>query len=51
MAKTSPWSSIYFILLMTFGNYFITNLLVAIIVDGFVEVSLNYFLKNIELKI
>ncbi len=46
MTKTSPWASLYFILLMTFGNYFITNLLVAIIVDGFVEVFLYFFFKK-----
>jgi hypothetical protein len=38
MEKTSPWASLYFIFLMTFGNYILTNLLIAIIVDGFVEV-------------
>ena len=35
MEKTSKWASIYFIVLMTLGNYILLNLLVAIIVDGF----------------
>ncbi|XP_071106235.1 voltage-dependent T-type calcium channel subunit alpha-1G-like isoform X3 [Haliotis cracherodii] len=35
MAKTSPWASLYFIALMTFGNYVLFNLLVAILVEGF----------------
>jgi hypothetical protein len=32
MEKTSPWASLYFIFLMTVGNYILTNLLIAIIV-------------------
>lgn len=35
MKFTSPWASIYFVLLMTFGNYVLFNLLVAILVEGF----------------
>ncbi|ESO03357.1 hypothetical protein HELRODRAFT_80461, partial [Helobdella robusta] len=35
MSKTSPWASLYFIALMTFGNYVLFNLLVAILVEGF----------------
>ncbi|KAK7506411.1 hypothetical protein BaRGS_00002523 [Batillaria attramentaria] len=35
MAYTSPWASLYFIALMTFGNYVLFNLLVAILVEGF----------------
>jgi len=35
MANTSPWAALYFILLMTFGNYVLFNLLVAILVEGF----------------
>ena len=35
MAKTSQWASLYFIALMTFGNYVLFNLLVAILVEGF----------------
>lgn len=35
MSKTSPWTALYFILLMTFGNYVLFNLLVAILVEGF----------------
>uniref|UniRef100_A0A1I8F2F7 Ion_trans domain-containing protein n=1 Tax=Macrostomum lignano TaxID=282301 RepID=A0A1I8F2F7_9PLAT len=35
MARTSPWAALYFIALMTFGNYVLFNLLVAILVEGF----------------
>ncbi|CAL1528277.1 unnamed protein product, partial [Lymnaea stagnalis] len=35
MAKTSNWASLYFVALMTFGNYVLFNLLVAILVEGF----------------
>lgn len=47
MAKTSPWASLYFIALMTFGNYVLFNLLVAILVEGFsseAEVTFEYSL-------
>jgi Ion transport protein len=46
MAKTSAWHSLYFILLMTFGNYVLFNLLVAILVEGFsaeAEASMTRF--------
>lgn len=43
MDKTSAWASLYFIALMTFGNYVLFNLLVAILVEGFsTEVTQNY---------
>ncbi|RUS89209.1 hypothetical protein EGW08_003019, partial [Elysia chlorotica] len=35
MHRTSHWASLYFIALMTFGNYVLFNLLVAILVEGF----------------
>ncbi|ESO12678.1 hypothetical protein HELRODRAFT_148954, partial [Helobdella robusta] len=35
MSMTSAWASLYFIALMTFGNYVLFNLLVAILVEGF----------------
>ena len=35
MERTSHWAALYFILLMTFGNYVLFNLLVAILVEGF----------------
>ncbi|XP_075929779.1 voltage-dependent T-type calcium channel subunit alpha-1I-like isoform X1 [Petromyzon marinus] len=35
MASSSPWAALYFIALMTFGNYVLFNLLVAILVEGF----------------
>uniref|UniRef100_A0A3Q4HDE6 Calcium channel, voltage-dependent, T type, alpha 1G subunit n=1 Tax=Neolamprologus brichardi TaxID=32507 RepID=A0A3Q4HDE6_NEOBR len=34
MASTSPVAALYFIALMTFGNYVLFNLLVAILVEG-----------------
>lgn len=41
MASTSPVAALYFIALMTFGNYVLFNLLVAILVEGFqTEVTL-----------
>ena len=40
MANTNAWASLYFVALMTFGNYVLFNLLVAILVEGFsAEVS------------
>lgn len=45
MEKTSHWAALYFVLLMTFGNYVLFNLLVAILVEGFSqEVSIIYIL-------
>jgi len=38
MSKTSAWAALYFIFLMTFGNYVLFNLLVAILVEGFSSV-------------
>ncbi|XP_068605770.1 voltage-dependent T-type calcium channel subunit alpha-1H [Brachionichthys hirsutus] len=35
MASASPWAALYFVALMTFGNYVLFNLLVAILVEGF----------------
>ena len=35
MASTSTWASLYFVALMSFGNYVLFNLLVAILVEGF----------------
>lgn len=35
MVSTSPFASLYFVALMTFGNYVLFNLLVAILVEGF----------------
>ncbi|CAG9531711.1 unnamed protein product [Cercopithifilaria johnstoni] len=37
MARTTPWAALYFVALMTFGNYVLFNLLVAILVEGFQE--------------
>jgi hypothetical protein len=43
MEKTSHWASLYFVALMTFGNYVLFNLLVAILVEGFsAEVNYNH---------
>ena len=45
MEKTSHWAALYFVTLMTFGNYVLFNLLVAILVEGFsAEVSPNLLL-------
>ncbi|EGW13841.1 Voltage-dependent T-type calcium channel subunit alpha-1I [Cricetulus griseus] len=42
MASTTPWASLYFVALMTFGNYVLFNLLVAILVEGFqAEVTIS----------
>jgi len=35
MARTTHWAALYFVALMTFGNYVLFNLLVAILVEGF----------------
>ena len=35
MQRTSHWAALYFVALMTFGNYVLFNLLVAILVEGF----------------
>ena len=35
MQHTSHWAALYFVALMTFGNYVLFNLLVAILVEGF----------------
>lgn len=52
MASTSPWAALYFVALMTFGNYVLFNLLVAILVEGFqAEVRRIYETKHISLPI
>ena len=33
MERTSHWAALYFVALMTFGNYVLFNLLVAILVE------------------
>lgn len=35
MERTNHWAALYFVFLMTFGNYVLFNLLVAILVEGF----------------
>merc|ERR1712223_742456 len=35
MERSSHWAALYFVALMTFGNYVLFNLLVAILVEGF----------------
>ena len=39
MESTSPYAALYFVALMTFGNYVLFNLLVAILVEGFSQPS------------
>jgi hypothetical protein len=47
MEKTTAWAALYFIALMTFGNYVLFNLLVAILVEGFsAEVKIIFFCLN-----
>ncbi|XP_070783230.1 voltage-dependent T-type calcium channel subunit alpha-1G [Enoplosus armatus] len=41
MASTTPVAALYFIALMTFGNYVLFNLLVAILVEGFQTEEVN----------
>lgn len=51
MASTSPCAALYFVALMTFGNYVLFNLLVAILVEGFqAEVRLFIFPLGNETK-
>ena len=53
MERTSHWAALYFVALMTFGNYVLFNLLVAILVEGFsnqvmqVERSFIYLEENV----
>lgn len=52
MASTSPWAALYFVALMTFGNYVLFNLLVAILVEGFqAEVRQIHEKKHISFRI
>lgn len=47
MAATSPVAALYFVALMTFGNYVLFNLLVAILVEGFqAEVRVSFMLES-----
>ncbi len=48
MEKTGPWASIYFIVLMIFGNYVLFSLLIAIIVEGFSDVNRKSSLLKIK---
>ena len=48
MRYTSHWAAIYFIALMTFGNYVLFNLLVAILVEGFSDDEVNVSSKDSE---
>ncbi|KAJ6660405.1 hypothetical protein lerEdw1_017828 [Lerista edwardsae] len=51
MASTSSWAALYFIALMTFGNYVLFNLLVAILVEGFqTELEPNFVVIFRQLK-
>lgn len=46
MEKTSHWAALYFVALMTFGNYVLFNLLVAILVEGFSSEVNRMFFNN-----
>uniref|UniRef100_A0A8B9JP46 Calcium voltage-gated channel subunit alpha1 Ia n=1 Tax=Astyanax mexicanus TaxID=7994 RepID=A0A8B9JP46_ASTMX len=50
MASTSPLAALYFVALMTFGNYVLFNLLVAILVEGF-QAEVIFFLSIIAHKL
>uniref|UniRef100_A0A4X2L0E2 Calcium voltage-gated channel subunit alpha1 H n=1 Tax=Vombatus ursinus TaxID=29139 RepID=A0A4X2L0E2_VOMUR len=51
MASTSSWAALYFVALMTFGNYVLFNLLVAILVEGFqAEPSFSPSFSPTEMK-
>ena len=50
MSRTSPWAALYFIALMTFGNYVLFNLLVAILVEGF-STDVSYWATQMSLCI
>jgi hypothetical protein len=49
MEKTSHWAALYFVALMTFGNYVLFNLLVAILVEGFSAEVRNYLIQNLKI--
>uniref|UniRef100_A0A3Q1HDU5 Ion transport domain-containing protein n=1 Tax=Anabas testudineus TaxID=64144 RepID=A0A3Q1HDU5_ANATE len=49
MASTSPWAALYFVALMTFGNYVLFNLLVAILVEGF-QAEVRIIIDNSSLS-
>lgn len=57
MASSGPLASLYFIALMTIGNYVLFNLLVAILVEGFqAEVRLSvvtelFFIPKIQIQL
>ena len=51
MASTTPLAALYFVALMTFGNYVLFNLLVAILVEGFqaeVRAKMPFYLSYLE---
>lgn len=51
MRATSKWAALYFILLMTIGNYILFNLLVAILVEGFANQPVRFFICPSKLSI
>jgi len=48
MRATSKWAALYFILLMTIGNYILFNLLVAILVEGFANQPVRFFICPLQ---
>ena len=42
MKSLSPWSALYFMFLMIIGNYILFNLLVAILVEGFADHTVEF---------
>lgn len=51
METTSSWASLYFIALMTLGNYVLFNLLVAILVEGFSTEVKKKMKKTIQVSV
>lgn len=49
MERTTHWAALYFVVLMTFGNYVLFNLLVAILVEGFSQ-EVRIIIELINMK-
>lgn len=50
MEKTSHWAALYFVTLMTFGNYVLFNLLVAILVEGFSSEVIYAIYRKVQIN-
>ena len=47
MKNVGPYSCLYYVVVMTFGNYILQNLLVALIMEGYKEVTRHTNLQTI----